>query len=68
MIESEGGGYNLLVIKGGEAYISEASCPDGICSSHRPIKHEGRTIVCLPNKVVITVVGQSSEPPVDAVS
>jgi hypothetical protein len=68
LIECESG-YNLLIIKEGEAYIAEASCPDGICSSHRPIKHSGRTIVCLPNKVVVAVRSDvESDDSVDAVS
>ena len=28
------GGYNILVIKDGCAYIKEASCPDKICVNH----------------------------------
>lgn len=50
-------GYNILVIENGEAYVKEASCPDGICSSHRPIKHSGASIICLPNKVVVSIEG-----------
>ena len=50
-----GDGYNVLVIENGVAYVSEASCPDGICSSHRPISYGGESIICLPNKVVIEV-------------
>ena len=46
---------NLLVIQNGEAFVREATCPDGICASHRPIRREGESIVCLPHKVVITV-------------
>ena len=46
---------NRLVIEDGKAYVSYASCPDGICSSHRAISRSGESIVCLPNKVVITV-------------
>ena len=46
---------NLLVIKDGQAYVQEASCPDGICAAHRPISREGESIVCLPHRVVITV-------------
>ena len=45
---------NRLVILDGEAYVSFANCPDGICSSHRPISRTGESIICLPNKVVIT--------------
>ena len=46
---------NLLIIRDGEAYVSEASCPDGICAAHRPISRRGESIVCLPHRVVITV-------------
>lgn len=50
-----GEGYNILVIEGGKAYVKKASCPDGICSSHRPIGNSGESIICLPNRVVIQV-------------
>ena len=50
-----GDGYNLLVIENGRARIEVASCPDGICSAHRPIEREGESIICLPNKVVVEV-------------
>lgn len=48
--------YNKLVIKDKRAYVQIASCPDGICVSHRPIFRDGESIVCLPNKVVVTVM------------
>jgi len=47
---------NLLVIKDGKAHVEEATCRDGICAAHRPIFRQGESIVCLPHKVVITVV------------
>ena len=47
---------NLLVIKDGKATVTAATCPDGICAAHKPISREGESIVCLPHKVVITVV------------
>ena len=46
---------NILVIKDGKAYVSFADCPDGICVDHKPVSREGESIVCLPNRVVITV-------------
>lgn len=58
-----GDGYNLLVIEGGRAYVAHASCPDGICSSHRPISHDGESIICLPNKVVIEIRSSGSDQP-----
>lgn len=55
--------YNLLVIEGGRAYVKEASCPDGICSSHRPVSHDGESIICLPNRVVVEIRAESGETP-----
>ena len=46
---------NILVIENGKAYVNQASCPDGICSSHRPIGNDGESIICLPNKVVVEI-------------
>lgn len=54
-ILTDGDGLNRLVIKDGKAWVETASCPDGICAAHKPIHREGESIVCLPNKVVITV-------------
>lgn len=51
----DGSERNVLVIKDGVAYVESATCPDGICAGHKPIKREGESIVCLPHKVVITV-------------
>ncbi len=50
-----GAHLNRLIIKDGKAYVEEATCPDGICAAHRPIYRDGESIVCLPNRVVITV-------------
>ena len=64
-------GLNRLIIKDGKAWIETASCPDGICAAHKPIHRDGESIVCLPNKVVVTVQvtegSQAEEPGVDAV-
>lgn len=48
---------NLLVIKDGKAYITEANCRDKICVSHRAIDKTGETIVCLPHKLVVSIEG-----------
>lgn len=52
-----GSHHNRLVIRDGKAVMESASCPDGICVAHRPIFRVGESIVCLPNRVVITVIG-----------
>lgn len=52
---------NCLVIREGRAYIETATCPDGICASHKPIFRVGESIVCLPHRIVITVVGPEND-------
>ena len=39
--------------------MEKATCPDGICVSHTPIFRDGESIVCLPQRVVITVVSNN---------
>ena len=52
---------NILIIENGETSMYEANCPDQICVEHVSISKNGETIVCLPNKVVVTVTeGQDS--------
>ena len=58
-----GDAINLLVIRDGRASVESASCPDGICVSHRPIARNGESIICLPNKVVISVSSEKTNAP-----
>ena len=58
-----GESVNVLVIEGGRARISSATCPDGICASHKPVNREGESIICLPNKVVVSIHSHSENTP-----
>lgn len=60
-------GSNVLTIKDGAAYMSYSSCPDHTCENTGRVKHIGQTIICLPNRLTITVIGTSDDP-VDFVS
>ena len=51
------GGTNILVIEGGEAWVSEASCPDQICMQMGRISRNAEFIACLPNRVLIVIEG-----------
>lgn len=62
-IYSSEGGRNILIIRDGKAQMQSASCPDGICVDHAPIFREGESIVCLPNRVVVTVTAESADGP-----
>ena len=59
--------YNIVVIEDGKAYVQRASCPDGICVSHPPVSRVGESIVCLPNKVVLTVQSDNDTDGLDSV-
>lgn len=61
------GGTNTLTVKGGEAYMTYSSCPDHTCENTGKVRHAGQTIVCLPNKLTVTVKGESDDS-VDLVS
>ena len=44
-----------VAIQDGYVSMQEASCPDQICVHHSRISRNKETIVCLPDKVVITI-------------
>ncbi len=67
LIQGVEGGYVRLVIHDGRADVTEASCPDHLCVHQAKISKAGEMIVCLPNKVVIRVVG-GEEASVDAMT
>ena len=62
-IHTGNGNLNRLIIRDGKAYMKTATCPDGICVSHKPIFRDGESIVCLPNKVVVTVTTTDTDSP-----
>ena len=65
-IITDGDGRNTLVIEDGNAKVTEANCPDGICKSHAKIHRNGESIICLPHRVVITVVNEADTNGIDA--
>lgn len=57
------GGTNILVIEDGKAYLRYSECPDQTCVLGKSfygnkISYQNQEIVCLPNKVVIRVIGE----------
>lgn len=57
LVIGEGEHTNTLVIENGEAWVSAASCPDHVCINQGRVSLDGQTIVCLPNKLVVSVTG-----------
>ena len=54
------GGTNILVIQDGQAWLSEADCPDLLCVKQGKIHYTGQVITCLPNRLTVTVEGGES--------
>lgn len=46
---------NLLLIQNKTADMTEANCPDKLCVHQPAISRSMESIVCLPNRVVVTV-------------
>ncbi len=53
-------GDSVLVIAKGECYMDSAHCPDQICVKHKHISAVGESIICLPYKIVVSVVGNEA--------
>jgi hypothetical protein len=67
-IITDNGGTNTLIIKDGYADMTEANCPDETCVHTKKISRNGESIICLPHKVVVTVIKESSDDEIDAVA
>lgn len=64
--EIEIAGGKLLVRNGEICYIA-SDCPDGTCESFGWLGRVGDTASCVPNRTVVTVVGEDKDAP-DAIT
>lgn len=58
-------GATVVECRGGYVWVRESCCRNKVCVKYGKIKTVGQTIVCLPNQVVIRIVGMGD---VDAVA
>lgn len=52
---------NTVSIRGGEVAVTASDCPGADCVHSGWINSPGRSIVCLPNRVEVRVVGAESD-------
>lgn len=62
------GHINVVSIKDGKVRMDSASCKNQLCVKHKAITASKQQIVCLPNRVMIRIVGKDSHDQVDAFS
>lgn len=53
----EGISYNLLSVSGSGVSMEAADCRDQICVHHIPITRGGESIICLPHRLAVEIVG-----------
>lgn len=54
-------GTTEVHIEGGEVYVHESPCKEKICIAAGRISRPNEWIVCLPNRVFITILGERPE-------
>lgn len=60
-VENNNGVTNKIVISNGKVSMEYADCRDQICVDHKEISKCNESIICLPNKVIVTVISNDSE-------
>ena len=58
-------GHNVIVLAGKTARMESADCHDQVCVRTGTLTREGQVAVCLPNRVILKIVGETSE--IDAI-
>lgn len=56
----EGLNYNLISVADGTVIMEAADCRDQICVHHKPISSKGESIICLPHRLVVEIVGDKN--------
>lgn len=60
-VKNNGKITNTVEIKDGFIFVSYADCKDQICVEHKKISKVNESIICLPNKVIVTVVSAEKD-------
>lgn len=59
-------GRSRLVVKDGTVWMEDAACPDKYCIKQGKISKAGQQIICLPNGIIVEIIG-GEETGLDAV-
>ena len=54
-------GHNIIVLAGKTARVESADCHDQVCVRTGTLTRAGQVAVCLTNRVVLKIVGETSE-------
>ena len=57
---------NVIQIEEDCVYFAESDCPDQVCVRSGKLTRAGQIAVCLPNRVIVRLVGAQSD--IDAIA
>ena len=60
-VDGHQGGSNIVTIENGGVTMTDADCPDKLCVKTGRISKTGETIVCLPHRVVVEIIGAAAD-------
>lgn len=52
-------GKNLLLLENGSASLQDSDCPNRTCEGMGKISQVGESIICLPHRLIITLVTEN---------
>ena len=61
-------GKTVINIQNGAVFISESACHNKICINMGRIRNVGEVIVCVPNRVFVTIKGNGGDKSLDGVT
>lgn len=57
------GEENVILVEPGAISMQTANCPDGLCLEMGALTSKGLPIVCLPNHIIIEIIGENETDP-----
>lgn len=54
-------GDNVIEINNEQVKIIDADCPDKICVKAHAISKPGESLICLPHKLVVRIIGEGKQ-------
>ncbi|MBS6546122.1 MAG: NusG domain II-containing protein [Butyricicoccus pullicaecorum] len=60
-ITLEGAATNTIIIDDAAVYFSQSTCPDQVCVRTGKLTRAGQIAVCLPNRVIVRLIGAQNE-------
>lgn len=61
-------GNTVIVVENGEVHIDSSPCPNQHCVHMGSISHCGELLVCVPNRVVVSIKGGGEAEQMDGVT